>query len=130
MMHFVRTFLFMRAQGVLLLKRFEIMDKLYKGTSKTCLKMAGGRMHTSHPTLLVPPQAISYRNHKKNLAYFSQFAPLVVFFFTKECSQKGGRAWPNASPLSTPLSIVATPDVFTSDLMFWTKFLMSDVLTY
>ena len=29
-------------------KRFEIMEKLY--TSKTFLKMAGGRMHTPHPT--------------------------------------------------------------------------------
>ena len=27
-------------------------------------------------------------------------------------------------------TIVATPDIFTSDLMFWAKFLMSDVLTY
>ena len=26
-------------------------------------------------------------------------------------------------------AIVATPDVFTSVLMFWAKFLMSDVLT-
>ena len=50
MMYFVRTFSirFMRAEGSLLSKRLEIMKKLY--TSKTFLKMAGGRMHTPHPT--------------------------------------------------------------------------------
>ena len=34
------------------------MEKLY--TSKTFLKMAGGRIHTPHPTPLDPPLAISY----------------------------------------------------------------------
>ena len=41
------------------------MKKLY--TSKTLLKMAGGRMDTPHPTPLDPPLAISYGNHQKNL---------------------------------------------------------------
>ena len=85
MMHFVRTFSVMRAQGLLLSKKFKIMEKLY--TSKTFLKMAGGRMHTPHPT----PLAINYRNHQKSLAYFSQLAPLVLFFFAKRQSEKGGR---------------------------------------
>ena len=45
------------------------MDKLY--TSKTFLKMAGGRMHIPPPTPLNSPLTISYRNHQKDLAYFS-----------------------------------------------------------
>ena len=57
------------------------MEKLY--TSKTFLKMVGGRMHTPHPTPLDPPLAIIYRNHQKSLAHFSHLAPLVLFFFTK-----------------------------------------------
>ena len=44
-------------------------------SSKTFLKMAGGRMDTSHPTLLDPPLAISDGNHRKSLAYFSRLAP-------------------------------------------------------
>ena len=66
------------------------MEKLY--TSETLLKMAGGRMHTPHPTPLNPPLAISYRNHQKSLAYFSHLASLVLFFFTKRQNQKGGMA--------------------------------------
>ena len=54
------------------------------------LKMAGGRMHIPHPTPLDSPLTISYRNHQKNLAYFSHLAPLVLFLFTKRQSQKGG----------------------------------------
>ena len=60
------------------------MEKLY--TSKTFLKMAGGRMHTPHPTPLDPTLATSYRNHQNSLVYFSHLAPLV--FFTKKQSQK------------------------------------------
>ena len=67
------------------------MEKLY--TSKTFLKVAGGRMHTPHPT----PLAISYRNHQKRLAYFSHLAPLILFFFTERQSQKGG-PWHNMPP--------------------------------
>ena len=63
------------------------MEKLF--TSKTFLKLTGGRMHTPHPTPLDPPLAISYINHQKSLAYFSDLAPLVKFFFTKRQSQKG-----------------------------------------
>ena len=68
--------------------RFEITEKLYAFTEKlqkTFLKMAGGRLHTSHTssTPLDAPLAISYRNHQKNLAYFSHLAPLALFFFVK-----------------------------------------------
>ena len=87
MMHFVRTFSLLRAKGVLLSKRFEIMEKLYRSTR--VLKMAGGMMHTPHPIPLDPPLAISYRNHQKSLAYFSHLAQLVLFFFTKRLVKRG-----------------------------------------
>ena len=45
------------------------MENLY--TSKTFLKMVGGRMHILHPTPLDSPLAISYGNHQKNMAYIS-----------------------------------------------------------
>ena len=63
------------------------MEKLY--TPKTFLKMADGRMHT---LILLPRSArtISYRNHEKSLAYFSHLAPLVLLFFNRRQSQKGG----------------------------------------
>ena len=54
--------------------------------------MAGGRMHTPHPTPLDPLLAIDYRNHQKSLAYFSNLTPLILFYFTKKQSQKGGMA--------------------------------------
>ena len=69
------------------------MEKLY--TSKTFLKMAGGRMHTPHPTPLDPPLAVSCRNHQNSLVYFSPLAPLILFFFNKKAESKRG-AWNNA----------------------------------
>ena len=63
------------------------MKKLF--TSKTFSKMAGGRRHTSHPTPLDPPLAISYKHHQISLAYFSHLAPLILFCFTKRQSQEG-----------------------------------------
>ena len=65
--------------------------------------MAGGRMHIPHPTPLDSPLAISYRNHQKNLAYFSHLAPLVLFLFTKRQSQRGGGHGTMAPPLKTLL---------------------------
>ena len=62
------------------------MEKLY--TLKTFLKMSDGRIHSL--PLILPPLDISYRNHQKGLAYFSDLAPLVLFFFTKRQGQKGG----------------------------------------
>ena len=61
-------------------------EKLY--TSKTFVKMAGGKMHTPYPTFLDQPLTISYRNYQKSLAYVSHVAPLV-FFFAERQSQKG-----------------------------------------
>ena len=62
------------------------MEKLC--TSKTLLKIAGGKMHP-HLTPLDPPLAVSYRNDQKSLVYFSHLAPLILFFLTKKQSQKG-----------------------------------------
>ena len=68
------------------------MEKLY--TSKTLLKMAGGRMHNSSLILLFgsAPGQINYKNHQKSLGlvYLSHLAPLILFFFIKRQSQKGG----------------------------------------
>ena len=99
MIHFVRTFLIMRAYALQLSKRFEIIEKSY--ASKTFLKKAGGRMHIPHLTPMDPSLAISYKNHQKNLAYFSHLAPLVLFLFTKRQSQKERRHGAMAPPLNT-----------------------------
>ena len=92
MMHFVRTFLITRAYGVRLIAIEEVPNYRKIVCIKSILKMAGGRMHTPHPTPLDSPLAISYRNRQKNLAYFSHLALLILFLFTKRQSQKGG-AW-------------------------------------
>ena len=60
------------------------MEKLY--TSKTFLKMAGGRMHTPHPT---PDHKFLHKSSKES-GNFSHLAPLVLFFFTKKQSEEGG----------------------------------------
>ena len=66
MMHFVRTFLIMRAQGVrhIAMKEVGNCGKNVYNTSKAFLKMAGGKMHI--PLILIlpldPPLAISDRN--------------------------------------------------------------------
>ena len=70
-----------------------MMEKLY--ASNTILKMAGGRMHIPHPTFLDSPLTINYKNHQKNLTYFSHLAPLELFLFTKRQNQKGSGAWHN-----------------------------------
>ena len=66
------------------------MEKLHRSTSKTFLKIAGGRMHTPHPT----SQVTSYRNHEKRLARSVK----------GRHSQKGRGASHNA-PLNTLLSL-------------------------
>ena len=76
-------------------------------------------MHTSHPTPLHAPLAISYRNHQKGLANFSHLAPLVLFFFTKRKSQKGGMAqW-------TPSKYA--PEYSACDLISKSRFARMDV---
>ena len=63
--------------GLAAIEQVRNYRKLY--ASKTFLKMAGGRMHIPHPTPLDSSLAINYRNHQKNLAYFSHLASSVVF---------------------------------------------------
>ena len=70
------------------------MKKLY--TSKTLLKMAGGRMHIPHPSPRDPLMAISYRNHQKSLAYFNHLAPLILVFLLRG-RVKRGEAWHNGT---------------------------------
>ena len=71
--------------------------------------MAGGRMHILYPTPLNSYLAMCYRNHQKNLAYFSHLAPLVLFFFTKRQCQKGGGAWYNGlAPKYAPVDRIWT----------------------
>ena len=54
------------------------MKKLY--TSKTFLKMAGGRMHNPHPTPLDPPLASMIMIGKESTIVFSAIDKLVAFF--------------------------------------------------
>ena len=51
--------------------------------------MAGGKMHAPHPTPLYPPLAMSCRNHQKSLAYFSHWAPLILYFFFTKRQRRG-----------------------------------------
>ena len=60
-------------------------------------------MHIPHATPLDSPQAISYRNHQKNLAYFGHLAPSVEFLLTKRQSQKGRGHGPMAPFINTLL---------------------------
>ena len=64
--------------------------------------MGGGRMHTLHSTPMDPPLAISYRNYQNNLAYFSDLAPLALFFLLKG-RVKGVGHGTMAPPLNTLL---------------------------
>ena len=67
--------------------------------------MAGGKMHTPHPTLLDSPLAISYKNHQKNLAYFSHLIGTITFaHFYKKAESKGGDGHGTMPPLNTLLT--------------------------
>ena len=77
MTHFVRTFSIMRAYGV----KLNAIDKA-QNYGKIVY------MHQKH----------FWECHQKSQAYFSHLAALVLFFFTKRLSQKGGRGWHNALP--------------------------------
>ena len=92
MIHFVRTFLIIHVR-LTAIEQVRNNRKLY--ASKTFLKTAGGRMDIPHLTPLDSFLTISYRNHQKNLAYFSHLASSVVFLLTKRQSQKGRGAWHN-----------------------------------
>ena len=89
MMHFVRTFSIMRAQGVRLIANEEVRNYGKIVYIQNNFENGWYKMHTPHPTPLDPPLAISYRNHQKSMAYFSYLAQLILFLFTKRQSQKG-----------------------------------------
>ena len=66
------------------------MKKLYRPYIKNVFENSW--WEDAYPSFysLDPPLAINYGNHQKSLAYFSHLARLVLFFFTKRHSQKGG----------------------------------------
>ena len=70
-----------------LMKRVEITENLY--TSKTILKMAGGRMHTHHPTSVSAPGQ-KLQKPSKGSGSFQSLATIYFVLFTKRQSQKGG----------------------------------------
>ena len=74
------------------------MEKLHALT--TFLKMAGGRMHTSHPVPLDSPLAISYVNQQKSLAYFSHSAvgTISIVLFCEKAESKGVRGHGTMAP--------------------------------
>ena len=68
------------------------MKKLYRPTSKTFWKVAGGRMHTFHPIPSAPGSAPGHELQKPSKKYgIFQLLGIVNFvLFTKRQSQKGG----------------------------------------
>ena len=106
MMHFVRTFSIMLAEGVRLIANEEVGNYGKIVYIKNFFQNAWWRKHIPHPTPLDPPLAINYKNHQKSLAYFSYWASLVLFFFTKRRSQKGGGSMAQCPPLNALLPIL------------------------
>ena len=77
------------------------MIKLY--TSKTFLKMAGGRMHTPHPTPRGSAPGHKLQKPSKESGMFQSLGTICsVFFFYCKTESKGWGAWHNA-PLNTLL---------------------------
>ena len=66
------------------------MEKLY--TSKTFLKMAGGRMHTPHPNPPHPPLANGHKLQKpsKESGMFQPLSTISFFFLLKGRVKRGG----------------------------------------
>ena len=98
-MNFVRSFLIMRAYegvGLIAIKVVRYYGKV--AYIKNILKMARGWIHTPHLTSLDSPLAISYRNHRKGLAYISHLAPLVLLVFYLKAESKGGETAQCPSP--------------------------------
>ena len=102
MMHFVCTFLITRTLSVRLIAIEGVRDNEKIVYIKSIVENGWWEAAYLSSYPLDPPLVISYRNHQKNLAYFSHLAPLVLFFFTKRQSQRGGGAWHNAPPKYAP----------------------------
>ena len=65
------------------------MEKLL--TSKTFLKMAGGRMHTPHPTPLDPPPGHKLQKPSKKSGIFQSLGTIIfVLFLLKSRVKRGG----------------------------------------
>ena len=96
MMHFVRIFSIMLAYGVRFIATEEARNYGKIIYIKNIFK--NGWWEEAYPSSypLDPSLAISYKNHRKSLAYFSHLARLILFFFTKR--QKKGGGGHNAPP--------------------------------
>ena len=106
MMHFVRTFSVMRARRKDY--RYQRDSNLWKSCMHPRIFENGwweDAYSSSYPW--VPPWPWATENHQKSQAYFSHLAPLVLIFFTKKQSQKGG-AWPNVPYLLNTLLALST----------------------
>ena len=92
MMHVVRTLSIERALGVRLIVIEEVRN--YGKILYIKSTFENGWWENAYPSSypLDPPLAISYRNHQKSLVYFSNLTPLILFYFTKKQSYKGGMA--------------------------------------
>ena len=88
MMHFARTFLNMRAQGlrVIAIEEFVNYEKIVYIENIFENGWRKDAYPSSYP--LDPHLAISNKNHHMSLAYFSHLVPLVLFFLTKKQTQK------------------------------------------
>ena len=73
------------------------MEKLY--TSKTLLKMAGGRMHTPHSTPLDPPLANGHKLQKpsKKPGVFQSLDTINFFIFLLKGRVKRGEGMAQCS---------------------------------
>ena len=78
----------LKAEGLLLSKRFKIIEKLYRPTSKTFLKVAGGNMHTPHPTHLAIGSATE--TIKRVSGIFQSLGTINFVLFYQKVESKGG----------------------------------------
>ena len=92
------------------------MEKLY--SSKTFLKMAGGRMHAPHPIPLNPPLVISHRNQ---CGIFQSLDSINFVLFTKKQSQKGKGGMEQCPPAPLIRSCGEEQKRFTRPQMFYKK---------
>ena len=79
------------------------MEKLY--TSKTFLKMAGGRMHIVYSSLCPPVSAPGYKLQKpfKRAGIFQSLGTITLFFLLKGRVKRGREHGP-MPPLNTLLA--------------------------
>ena len=77
------------------------MEKLYTVHQKHFWQWLVEDAYPSSYSLDPPLAILSYRNHQKSVGHFSHLAPLILFFFTKKRSQKGG----GMVPLNTLLPV-------------------------